>query len=357
MRARALLRRLHLWLGLGIGLVFALVALSGTVLVFQRELLLAAHPELAAQPLPDPTQRGDALARIVAEWSPRGLRGLELPSPALPVWIVYAEDGWHYLAPADGRLLLTRTPDRDWLLWLRDLHTHLLAGHAGEQALGIAGLIALCLLGSGLYLWWPRRAAFGRSLRLHANPPPLRWLSWHRSPGALLLPLLLLVTATGTAMVYYGPTRAALRALFGDAPEPSPPPVLAPRPDPTDWNAVLTAAERALPDATLRRLAPPAPEDAHIVFRARLPAEWHPNGRSLIWVDPYTASVVQRHDATSQGAGARLSETIYPLHGGFVGGPGWKLAVAASGLLPPLLFVTGFLFWRARRRRRSTTTG
>ncbi|HEX7113094.1 MAG TPA: PepSY domain-containing protein, partial [Mizugakiibacter sp.] len=200
-RVRAWLKRLHLWLGLSAGLAFTLVALSGTVLAFQRELLLWQHPELR-RPLPDRAQLAAVLDALGGAARPAGLTALDLPTPALPVWQLYFADGARrYLDPQTGALLLTRTPSDDALLWLRELHTHLLAGARGEQVLGAVGLLALCLLLSGLWLAWPRRGALLASLRPHAQPPIRRWVSWHRSLGVLTLPLLLTVTATGTAMV------------------------------------------------------------------------------------------------------------------------------------------------------------
>src|SRR5690606_11583181 len=52
---RSLLRQLHLWLGLSLGLLFALLALSGSALVFYVELDEALHPEVLSDPdLPAP---------------------------------------------------------------------------------------------------------------------------------------------------------------------------------------------------------------------------------------------------------------------------------------------------------------
>lgn len=351
-RLRATLKWLHLWLGLSAGLVFALVALSGTLLTYQREALLWAHPQLAQPALPDAAALGATWAGIVDHWQPHGLRGGDLPHAGLPVWVVRTTDGgWHYLDPASGALLLTRTPANDWLLWLRDLHVHLLAGERGEAVLGVAGIIALLLLLSGLYLWWPRAGMLRASVTLYSGPPPRRWLSWHRSPGVLLLPLLLVVTLTGVAMVYHGAASSVLRGAFGDAAALPPPAPLAVRDRAIDWSALFVAADHALPAAELRRIALPTADNALVAIRARGVGEWHPVGRSVVWLDPYRAQVVRVHDATTQGTGARASDAIYPLHGGFVGGRGWQAAVALSGLLPPLLLVTGFLFWRARRRR------
>lgn len=350
-RLRAALSWMHLWIGLTAGLVFAVVALSGTVLAFQRELLLAFHPQLARAQLPALAQQGVALSRIVMEWESDGLRSVDIPAAKLPVWQAYFADGERrYFDAASGELLLTRNTRNDWVLWLRDLHTHLLAGEMGEEVLGVIGLFALFMLLSGLYLWWPRLRALARSLRWHSGPPTRRWFSWHRSTGAWLLPLALLVTTTGVAMVYNDAMRDALRWTFDDGPDVVPPPALAIRDQTIDWSKLLQAADGRLPGGELRRISLPKGDNALVSIRVRAAGEWHPNGRSLVWLDPYRAQVVQLHDATAQGIGARVSETMYPLHGGFVGGWLWQWGVALSGIVPGFLLVTGFLFWRARVR-------
>lgn len=352
-RVRHWMQRLHLWLGLSVGVVYALIALSGSVLVFQQPWLRAAYPQLAAHALPDAAQRAAVLTRIADQWQPQGLRAADLPRPGLPVWQLYFADGTRrYLDPADGSLLLTRPRNGDTLQVLHDWHTHLLAGERGEQLLGVIGWLALFLLISGPLLWWPGRRHLLASLRPHAQPPTRRWASWHRGAGILGLPLLVLVSLTGTLMIYGATTSQLLRKAFGEpvrAPAPAP---LVMRAAPIDWNAVLVAAQQALPGAALHRVTLPATRNAQVVIRAQARGEWHPVGRSTIWLDPYTARVLASHDASRSGAGTRINDAIYPLHSGRVGGRAWQLAVAFAGLLPPFFAITGLLFWRARKRRR-----
>lgn len=346
------LRRLHLWLGLSVGIAFALVALAGSVLAFEAPLLRQAYPQLDRHPLPDATRTAWVLARIERDWAGRGLRSTDLPRPRLPVWQLYFADGTRrYLDPLDGRLLLERRHDA--LAWIRDLHTHLLAGRAGERLAGLLGTLALALLLIGAVLWWPRRGHLGASLRWHVHPPTRRWASWHRSLGALTLPLLLVAMLTGIGMAWHASARALLRGLFADPPAPPRPAAVAVRDVPVDWAAVLGAARHALPGAALHRIALPGPLDAAVVVRAQAPGEWHPVGRSELRIDPYTARVLTVTDATRAATGARAANGLYPLHAGAVGGWAWRLLVAFAGVLPMFFLVTGFLFWRARRRRRT----
>ena len=78
-RFRHTLKVLHLWLGLSLGVLLALVTLSGSVLLFEEPLFAAAHPELASRPLPDLATQGRSLQAILASPDGKGLRGLSFP--------------------------------------------------------------------------------------------------------------------------------------------------------------------------------------------------------------------------------------------------------------------------------------
>ena len=348
-RLRRVLAWLHLWLGLAAGTVFALVSLAGTVLVFHDELLLASRPALAAHAA---TADAGVMGRLLGEAPSRGLTALDLPREGLPVWQGYLADGRRvYFAPEDGRLLLVRSHHDDWLMWLHHWHVELLGGAAGKEVLGIVGWIALGLLASGLYLWWPRPGRMLAQLRWHAGPPARRWLSWHRSSGVLMLPLLGLATLTGVGMVYSNGFRTVLVAALGADPAraPAESQVAAPA---IDWSSVLRTAGTAFPGARIARVSPPAADGNTVTFRLQAPGEWHPVGRSLVGISRDGRQTLVHYDATADRAGARLSNAIYPLHVAAVGGTGMKLALAATGLLPTFLLVTGFLFWRRRRATR-----
>jgi len=343
---------LHRWSGLTLGILFAVIGVTGSVLALQPEILRGLHPALNSTEVTG-VSRGQALEHLLRSAQAADITAIDLPSQRLPAWQAYtALDRRHYFDAATGDWLLTRDVDSDWLLWLRALHTHLLAGESGEQVLGISGLLLILLLASGVYLWWPRWHSVRASLRWHRQPPVLRWLSWHRSSGALLSTALLILSVTGVAMIYGAPVRAALRWTAGEGAEVTVPSPLPSRSAPIPWADVLRAAQEAMPDAELRRIALPRADNAWVLIRARQAGEWHPNGRSLIWIDPYQARVEKTHRAMAQGWGSRLDEMLYPIHGGFVGGLTWLGSVFALGLAPLLLLITGSLLWWTKRQLR-----
>jgi uncharacterized iron-regulated membrane protein len=347
-RVRAVLAWLHLWVGLTVGVVFAVVGLSGSALVFHEELLRWQHPQLAA----GATQVDPAvLERIVDRGRATGLRSVQFPSESMPTWIGFHADGRrvHY-ATDDGRVLLERDADSDVLLWLHELHTHLLAGEIGEKVNGVLGFACLGLVLVGLYLWWPARGRMLAQLRVFNGPPIRRWLTWHRSSGVVLLPLLVLSVLTGLGMIYHAAARALLTGAFGGDAKAQPAPE---RPAAAvQWDRVLRAAAGAVDDARLTRVSLPAEDDGTVGFRAKQGGEWHPNGRSTVTVDASGTTVLQATAATAEPAGSRAANAIYPLHIGVAGGEVLRWLTFLSGLMPAFLLATGFLFWRRRRQAR-----
>lgn len=347
-RVRAALAWLHLWVGLTVGTVFAVIGLSGSALVFHEELLHWQHPQLSQEPA---TVDPGVLERIIDRERTAGLRSVQFPAPSMPTWIGFYADGRRaHFSTVDGRVLLERSTDDDALLWLHDLHTHLLAGETGEQVNGVLGCVSLGLVLVGLYLWWPARGRMLAQLRVFNGPPIRRWLTWHRSSGVVLLPLLLLSVLTGLGMVYHEAARALLTSAFGGTVVP--PPVPDQPGAPVQWDRVLRTAAGAFEDARLTRVTLPADNAGAVGFRARQAREWHPNGRSTITVDARGLAVLQRSAATAEPAGARAANAIYPLHIGVAGGLPLRIATFVAGLLPAFLLVTGFLFWRRRTRAR-----
>lgn len=351
-RIRQALKTIHLWLGLSLGLVLALVTLSGCILSFEVPLLTAMHPELGGRGVPDNAGLGRSLEHILATPDGSKLRGITLPNSELTAFEGTVKGGDRiYFDPTNGDVIAHRSGRSDPLLVLLDWHTHLLSGDVGETILGVVAWTGLFMIFSGVWLYWPGRKRMLSHLRPHPRPPTLRWASWHRFAGIIALPLLLIMIGTGTTMAYRGAVRTGLAHAFGE-PAPAKPPKLQDVPDARiDWSAVLFAAQAAAPDAAITRISLPAKKDTALVIRVRRPGEWNLAGRSMLWLDPFAARVIGGEDATKLGTGGRLANSLFPIHSAAVGGPVWHTLAVLGGLMPSFMLVTGFLFWRARRRR------
>ena len=333
-----LISAIHRWAGGLIGLLLALLGLSGAILVWEGAWITLPG---AADPVAEDMSR-------IAAITDRAAADAELR------YITFASEeiGLHQLVFANGSGAYVRQDgaivDRwasQWErpeLWLFDLHHRLFAGDTGEIVTGFAGVAGLLFVATGALLWWRSRRSFKlRLLPARFVPGPI--VSHHRDLGVVTMPLLILSMLTGVLMLF-APVRSALlgveqrpRIAAGSVGGRSP-------------AEVLIFAKARFPDAALRRITFPARAGDPILVRMRQPFEWTPNGRTQISVAANNRATVE--DAARANDSASLSEKAYPLHAAKVGGLAWKLAMTVSGLALAILgsFAT-WSFWTRRMRK------
>ncbi|TGX46295.1 PepSY domain-containing protein [Sphingomonas naasensis] len=343
-----LLDLLHRWTGGLIGLVLALLGLSGAILVHKESWIALPHAGDALVRDPDAIAR--ATAKLLAEPGAQS--------------IVYAGDrfGLHQLRTGEGAGLyadqtgeiVTRWSSQ-WQrpeLWLFDFHHHLFSGDAGETVIGIAGLAALLFVITGAILWWRTRRTFKfRLLPKRLSRPAI--VMHHRDLGIVVAPLLLLSALTGTMMIFRPVAETVVAPFSGygivttslKAPKVKSGP-LAPR---LDWAPILRSAHARFPDATIRILALPRKPGEPITIRMKRAGEWLPNGRTTLWIDAQDGHVLAARDALALPRGAQVFNGAYPLHAAKVGGLGWRLVMTVSGLTLMLLgSLAVWSFWFKR---------
>ena len=345
---RATFLWLHRWLGLGAALVIAFLGLSGSALVFRPELDARFNPQLL---------RVEPGAR--ASWQ-ANLGAVRARFPGHRVSFVFAgksaseADEWWldggetrvYQNPYTSQITGTRAQGGDFFTWLFDAHTQLFLGETGEQIAGWSALVLASLCVSGLVLWWPRggwKRAFVPHLKTNWRG---RVYQLHRAGGFWLAGLLLVSSLTGAALVW--PDVAA--RLAG---APAKPKVRASAGALRSLDELVESANAALPGGRVTRIAfPKKPGDA-LVVRKKWEDELHPNGMNNIAVDGASGRVLWATDSRRAGAGERLMNLRYPLHIGAAGGWASRIGAVLVGVAPLGLGASGFLMWRARRRRRA----
>ena len=352
------LRLLHRWTGGLIGLLLAVLGLTGALLVHEDAFLRATVPHAADAQRQDTATLAAAASRIfAAEERPRSI---VLATSRLGLHKLAYKGEHAAYADQDGAIVQSWTSN--WArpeVWLFDLHHHLFNGEAGEVVAGAAALFGLGFVASGLILWWPTRRMF----HLRLWPRMARRAAivhHHRDLGALAAPLLILSLSTGAAMDMKWFSHA-LRAPF------TPPAAMekasaAPKVKggalaaDLDWAKVIGAAQARFPGAEVRTIALPQKEGGLIAIRLRQRPEWLPNGRSMAWFDPATGGMVASRDALALPLGARIANADYPLHAAKVGGLAYRLVMTLSGLALAMLGTLAVVtFWGnlagARRRK------
>ena len=358
--ARLLVRRLHLWLGLGIGALFAIVGLTGSTLVFYTAIDAALHPVVRGEA---PSQTSPAWDRALGtgrarwhdahgKWTFEVTGDLTGNGGAIPARY-YPAPGHHadrlmvWFSSDGGRIVRAEAWGGYLMSWLYQLHMQLLAGDIGGQVVGWSGIAMLLLLVSGLASWWPR-GSWRKALAFKRQAAPIRRLrDVHKLTGLWSVALLVVLTATGILLALPAVTQALLRP--------------APLPAPVSRDAAagritivqaFAAARRTFPDGRIVFVDVPTPRAAPIRVRLQLPGDPHPRfASSYVWIDQRSGRVLAVRDVRRAGSGAAAASWVRTLHDGTVGGLATRVLAVLLGMVPSLLLATGLLHWRRRAAR------
>lgn len=347
---------IHRWVGGLIGLLLALLGLTGTLLLWKGAWLRMTVPVADDAVQTEPAALGELTQNILAG-ATQVPTSIVFADNEIPVHTVRTGQDSGFYADASGAAIATW--DNIWTrseIFLFDLHHHLLAGEAGETVSGIAGLAGIGFVVTGLILWWPTRTTF--TLRLWparmTRPAVIRQ---HRDMGVVLAPLLFLTMLTGVMMTLK-PVADLLLSPFSNAAEMEsvlkPPKVMAGLADNADWPRIMAAAQARFPDATIRIIGLPRKAGDPVAIRLKRPGEWHNNGRTIIWFDGATGNLLGAKDALTMPQGLRLFNLSYPLHAAKVGGIVYKVAQTLAGLALSLLGTLAVWSFWFRKKRTST---
>ncbi|KVW93311.1 PepSY-associated TM helix domain-containing protein [Thiobacillus denitrificans] len=356
MTARRFVFKLHLYTGLFVGLLLVLSGLSGSVLVFRDEIEVFAYPELLVTAAQGERVAVDEMLQTVQraypEDRPFAIRMPRTPQQTYLVKMNTAHDLFVYVDPYSGRILGAHRQEDSVTGWILLLHTELLSGEAGETALGIGGLLLIGLCVTGLVLWWPRNGKISQGFKVQWSA---RWkrlnFDLHRVSGVYVALLLLITAFTGVSLVFNKTVTKLIDAITASPPRAAPPLPTPPRAGTParSLDALLRQADRVLPAATTW-IGLPQASQAPVVVRKKLPQESHSNGRNFVYLDQYTGQVLQVEHALTAPLGTRISNALYPIHIGAIAGTPTRVLQIAVGLAPTLLFVTGFVMWKSRRK-------
>lgn len=355
-RARAAWVQVHLWLGLTLGVVGALIGLSGSMLVFDDSIDEALNPQRYAISGPRIGLPYGEYARRATAALGEGVRvaALRLPDREDGPVIVLARAGNGpfqrvYLDPEDGRVLDVAT-GRDWIGFLHAFHESLtLRDYSGREIVGAIGIAMLLSSLSGIYLWWPlrgARASFGfRRGRALSRNLHYTFGFW----GSLVLALL---SFTGIFLAYPDAGRSAVAAVTPVSPSTRNVRAAEGAGPGIDPDAAVAVARGLYPAAAVVGVGMPAGSRGAYRVSLREAGDDGPRPATVVFVDPRTRAVLLRADRSTRTAGDAFLGWQRILHDGSALGLAWRWLVFAGGVLPPLLMITGLFIWLAGRTRK-----
>jgi uncharacterized iron-regulated membrane protein len=234
-------------------------------------------------------------------------------------------------------------------------------GFAFQFRQGLGGTAALHFVrfaaqgGEGFRLagviWWPGRANWRSALAIDARRN-WRRITWelHRAAGFWAVGFIAMWAVTGLSFAFSREFRQAVNWL-------SPITVVrAPLSDParrtTDapsWRSMIERAHTQKPGQFAARIVTPSNETAAflVMFSAVQPTPADGAELESVYLDRFTGDVL----LTAPGpltVGDVFMAWVAPLHIGNFGSLGIRVVWAVIGLVPPMLFATGFFMWWTR---------
>jgi uncharacterized iron-regulated membrane protein len=400
---RNILFQIHLWVGLGLGILFILLGLSGTALMFRTvpgigtqtatvqasttgerlplEKLIAAG-RAAAENIPPGASATVVLPREAGEparirfqraaagrggpgegrgtpgegrGTAEGGRGPGAPTPDILV------------DPVSGAVLgKAATGMTPFMQFAHDLHGQLLVGlDPGRGIVGWLGVGMTFLALSGIVLWWPKKGQWKNGFIVRRAAKGFRFnRELHGAFGIWFVIVLFIVSFSGVAIVYPEPIRSAFAVVVpgGDATQSGQPapgrgaPQRVPRVEPVAGtasigpDAALKIVQQADASAPVQSVTVPARDDQAITVTTGA-GRGQPH-----YVDPYRSTIIAAAPTVQRAPQApldRVMGTMRELHEGEGLGPIYWFLVMLSGFLPMLFVITGFMMWQIKRRNRA----
>lgn len=355
----------HRWLGLTAGLLFVLVGLSGSLLVFHHAIDEWLNPQLLL--VSDSGPRRTLTEVVAAAQStlgdqPAKVAFVEPPGAEHGVWTVWfrtssrpeARFSQVYVNPRTAEVIGQRVRGEYLTTWVYELHTRLLAGPTGETIVGLSGILLLISVSTGIILWWP---LWKHSWRAAVALRPGRRFSYdlHKNIGLVSAAVLVVLSLTGVYLVFPKWIKPGVLAISAET---VPPPsalrsTVVEGASSIDPDRALAIAQNTLPDGECKRLHLPTRKDGVYIARVRQPGDVRRSlGNSRVWIDQYSGKVLAVRDWHQRTGADTFFAWQFPLHNGEAFGLAGRWLVFVTGLTPAGLYFTGCLLWWRRRRSR-----
>ncbi|MGH8382747.1 PepSY domain-containing protein [Pseudomonas sp.] len=366
--------QLHWFFGITAGLVLALMGITGAIWSFQDELLQLFNPDVlevevrqeGVLPMPELVKRieaeqGDKVAMLwVQAQSDKAARVFFTPPPGERRGLM------RYADPYTGKLQGDVAGQGFFDLMLQ-LHRFLAMGDSGRQITGACTLMLIFFCLSGLYLRWPRQALNWRVWLTLDWAKKGRAFNWdlHAVAGTWCLLFYLLFALTGLFWSYEW-YREGLNTLLADGPaageqhkrnegrgRPGGAVDKEAKPLVVDYDAIWTNLQAAAgPRMTSYNLRlPPAGGQPATLFYLLEGAE-HERALNTLTIDPANGQVKKHDRYADKSFKAQLLASVYALHVGSYFGLTGRILVTIASLSMPLFFITGWLLYLDRRRKK-----
>jgi uncharacterized iron-regulated membrane protein len=369
---RKLWLQVHLWLGLALGFFLALIGLTGSVLVFWHEIDEALNPKLYQSPSSPGTAKSlDEIIAAAREAAPPGWDSLSIQVPAATTGNYVF--GFYYpnsspppeqaqsfsigIDPYTAQVTEKRTfyhagnpLKHSFAGFFFKLHYALFLGDTGGTLVGILGVLFLISALSGLILWWPLTGNWRRVLTIKRRASLERFNhDLHQTTGFYSVIVLLALLVSGIYFNLPNQFRWLVECFSPLTPEPVAKPATT---GSVSLDSALRQIRQSYPGGTAQYFSLGAAEQSPFTACFQDVPELKPYvvAERCLVIDRTDGKLLQIKDAAHGSGGDLFMQWQWPLHSGQAFGWTGRILVFITGLICPLLFVTGLIRWLQKRR-------
>jgi uncharacterized iron-regulated membrane protein len=367
--------KIHLWLGLGSGLVVFILGLTGCLYVFIDELKPLVYQSrmyvsvptdahrLPLQLLQENAQKvlGPAYPLLGAEIPTHAdrtvsFRAVEVDGEAFP-YTNYMKHYYRvYVNPYTGQVVKMENTKWEFFNVVVNLHVNLLLGHkVGGQVVAWSVVVFVVMLISGLILWWPKNKNAAKQRFWFKWKEGLKWkrknYDLHNVLGFYAMVVLLVIALTGLVWSFEWFSNSVQWLANGGKTHERPKSLVS---DTThqgaySLNSIVAKALLKCPEASTLYVSIPRDVKSPVyVYAQRAGANYK---STQLQYDQHTEALLAFKSFEQMNNGERINAMNYDLHVGSIAGlPGKILAFCAS-LIAASLPVTGFLIWLGRKKK------
>jgi len=377
MNTRKIIRKVHLWIGLPAGLILAVVGLTGSMYIFQPEVTSWLNQERLLPANEETIFSGDKeIARYIEDKTGKKIKSLQWPLRERRIYMFMSkgdDDSWYYLDQTTGEISpRSQLTGSAFFAFIKELHTNLTVGEPGRWITATASLLlAIIMIGTGLYLWWPRNWKILKTWRgiksrftINTNRSKKRFnYDLHSVLGFYMVIPLFLMSITGAYFIYDDEIQWVVDTLtFSEDGEISnwTDKIRTEFPEdkePLTIFEALDIMDQLYPQYLKRNMWLYSKDERgyySLAFQETNTISAGPQFRIFVSIDPYSGKVLSDRNPNKQPLGSRITELwLLPVHFGEFGGIVTRLIWFAGGLMPTLFLITGFIMWKNRGKNKS----
>lgn len=357
---RKALFQVHLWMGVCIGLYVIAICSTGSVLVFEQDLLNDRPPLSGSSTHPAPNWEQSVRTAILAHPGST-LADIDMRSSNRRMVPVGLNSGGRtlivYVDSYTNRILEHEDLDRKhWFVeFALSLHTELALGARGAVADGVGGALLFSMAVMGMVLWWPGIRVWKRALRINWRA---RWsailFDLHRSFGFWCFPLVAMWGITGLYFIFPKAGLSAINLFSNTASLDQRPSHWKPGDPVLPVSDLIRRAQSMYPADRLAYayMDVNRPQGEVQVYMSPNPAVPMELLEDEVVFDPASGAILMNSSSARWTAGERLSLGVYSVHFGDFAGLPLQIVWALLGLVPVVLVVTAYAMWWNRSLKR-----